>query len=427
MNKLRSNKGITLVALIITIIILLVLATVSINLVMNGGIIDKSKSAIDKYSEEEIGEQIKLAYLECQTEKLSNSNINEEDFLTTSLKKTFGNDNVKNVSVTNGKILVEIRTKGDFVKYSYNSKTGISEIVEKWKQGEDGSYSKGKTIGVQVGDIVHYETILNKTENVVDSEKLAELKSDLATYSGANSNDSDNSSIDRDSLTWKVLDIKDGKMRLISAVPTTKKIKLNNYNGYNNAVYLIDKVCDTLYSANEVGKAQNLKIEDIEGVLTYDYTQFADYWSDKAKYGSIEEYTESLQYPKIYSSEVGCKAISAVDNTGNTLGLSEQTSPVTGGSTASSRLVVTQTCWYKSMDSSDFTDSKYYTLFINNGLENYPPYLLSSRCVFCDGFVTFYIRIVDSGKVSQYRRLRSDGYVFSRLNLFIPSSSYSRI
>ena len=39
---------------------------VSIRLVMNGGIIDKSKNAVDKYSNEEIMEQIKLAYQEYQ-------------------------------------------------------------------------------------------------------------------------------------------------------------------------------------------------------------------------------------------------------------------------------------------------------------------------------------------------------------------------
>ena len=63
---MQGQKGITLVALIITVIILLILATVSINLVINGGIIDKTKSAVDKYSEEEELEQIKLAVISAQ-------------------------------------------------------------------------------------------------------------------------------------------------------------------------------------------------------------------------------------------------------------------------------------------------------------------------------------------------------------------------
>ena len=56
-----KNKGITLVGLIITIIVLLILATVSISLIINNGVLDKAQHGVDKYSEEEELEQIKLA------------------------------------------------------------------------------------------------------------------------------------------------------------------------------------------------------------------------------------------------------------------------------------------------------------------------------------------------------------------------------
>ena len=61
MSKLKNNSGITLVALIITIIVLLILAMVSIRLVMNGGIIDRAEKGTQAYTESEIQEQIKLA------------------------------------------------------------------------------------------------------------------------------------------------------------------------------------------------------------------------------------------------------------------------------------------------------------------------------------------------------------------------------
>ena len=44
-----SNNGITLVALIITIIVLLILAGVSLSFVINGGILDKSQLAVNEY------------------------------------------------------------------------------------------------------------------------------------------------------------------------------------------------------------------------------------------------------------------------------------------------------------------------------------------------------------------------------------------
>ena len=96
-NKRKTQSAITLVALVITIVILLVLATVSINLAMNGGIIDKSKIAVDKYSEEEIGEQIKLTYLEYEIEKLYKTNTDVKDFMEESLEKIYG---IGNVTVT---------------------------------------------------------------------------------------------------------------------------------------------------------------------------------------------------------------------------------------------------------------------------------------------------------------------------------------
>ena len=49
MQMYKRNKGITLVALIITIIILLILAGVSLSFVFNGGILDKAQSAVNEY------------------------------------------------------------------------------------------------------------------------------------------------------------------------------------------------------------------------------------------------------------------------------------------------------------------------------------------------------------------------------------------
>ena len=49
MRKTKTQKGITLVALIITIIVLLILAVVAIGAVQNDGIINRAKDARDQY------------------------------------------------------------------------------------------------------------------------------------------------------------------------------------------------------------------------------------------------------------------------------------------------------------------------------------------------------------------------------------------
>lgn len=47
----KSEKGITLVALVITIVILIILATVSISFAVNGGLFDKAQRGADMYKE----------------------------------------------------------------------------------------------------------------------------------------------------------------------------------------------------------------------------------------------------------------------------------------------------------------------------------------------------------------------------------------
>ena len=53
----KSEKGITLVALVITIVILIILATVSISFAVNGGLFDKAQQGAELYRDSEIEEQ----------------------------------------------------------------------------------------------------------------------------------------------------------------------------------------------------------------------------------------------------------------------------------------------------------------------------------------------------------------------------------
>ena len=58
-----QNKGITLVALVITIIVLLILAGVSLSFVFNGGILDKSQMAVNEYENAANNESDILQYI----------------------------------------------------------------------------------------------------------------------------------------------------------------------------------------------------------------------------------------------------------------------------------------------------------------------------------------------------------------------------
>lgn len=60
-QKLKNNRGITLIALVVTIVVLLILAGVSISLILdNNGIIQKSKDAKREYGQARAKEQVDL-------------------------------------------------------------------------------------------------------------------------------------------------------------------------------------------------------------------------------------------------------------------------------------------------------------------------------------------------------------------------------
>ncbi len=314
----KENKGITLVALVITIIILLILATISIQSLTNTGLFEKAKEAKEK---------------------------------------------TKNATENQAKILNEY--EDELNKY-VSGTTQTQKLADK----------------VKVGDYVTY------TPNALDSNAVATLKSNLNTYSGK-SDSTINSEIKRDDLKWRVLDIQNGHVRLISEKPTTSKIELYGYNGYNNAVKLIDDACSTLYTNKKLAsKVQNLKIEDITKYMKTKPTEDTTTYSPSNKY-----------YPEMLLKE---KEQTVNGIVGTELGLSEQAEFINQTTKPQvNSWALKKTYWDQSMNNTDsFTDSKYYELFINNE-SNYDAYWMSSRCV--DAYselVGFNVHIVGSGNIN---------------------------
>ena len=74
MENLRRNKGITIVALVITIIILLILAGISIQAITNTGLFANTKRAKEKSMEGQLKEEISLAIQDIEVEEISKGN-----------------------------------------------------------------------------------------------------------------------------------------------------------------------------------------------------------------------------------------------------------------------------------------------------------------------------------------------------------------
>ncbi len=79
MTKVERNKGITLIALVITIIVLIILAGVSIRFISGeNGILTKATMAKEMYEEEAAKEKLNLALTALQSDKYNNSNYNDD-------------------------------------------------------------------------------------------------------------------------------------------------------------------------------------------------------------------------------------------------------------------------------------------------------------------------------------------------------------
>ena len=109
MKYTRKNKGITLIALIITIIIILVLAIVSINIIINVNVVEKAKYGVDKYSEQEEYEKVQRAIVGAKFEILG-TELNQDAF-NKNLKTEFGENNY-NLEFENEKFELRINKSG---------------------------------------------------------------------------------------------------------------------------------------------------------------------------------------------------------------------------------------------------------------------------------------------------------------------------
>lgn len=123
-SKLESKKGITLVALVITIVVLLILAGVSINLAVgNQGILTKSKKVSEATKQAAIKEQIDLALTNYQIEKIANDNLNFKDYMEDEEQSGIKNfevidenpsEDVQLIGRVDGRIII-IKTDGSYV------------------------------------------------------------------------------------------------------------------------------------------------------------------------------------------------------------------------------------------------------------------------------------------------------------------------
>lgn len=188
----KEKQGITLVALIITIIILLILATVSISLIINSGIITKSKTAVDKYSEEEIKEQIKLANSEYAMSKFTGTDKTIVEYLQERLGQIYENITITPKSETESyPITVKVK---EYVYDLNNDSTVVGPIDYKKLESLYGTVVNGYT-GYSATDVTEwklfyvdeqYNEAFIVSSNAVSFGAIPLISSNGVEYTGSN-------------------------------------------------------------------------------------------------------------------------------------------------------------------------------------------------------------------------------------------------
>ena len=221
----------------------------------------------------------------------------------------------------------------------------------KTKNGNDMDISDLWVTGIEVGDYVNYTP---DSAEAYSKSKLAE------SITGSSSNSAD---LAQDKLNWQVLRIyDDGSMDLIGS-PTSKKVYFQDVLGYNNGVYVMNDICESLYSKKSKGiTARSVNLEDMEKWLTDDVlnadgtvktkggkTARAEYEKrdvgSSYLYGQPQKYTGKHSYkPDIYGK---------TENESDKYYSTPTTNTYTGGS-SSDILEAKQTYYCISIDSTNY-------------------------------------------------------------------------
>ncbi len=360
----KTEKGITLVALVVTIVVLLILAGVSINTVLgDDGIIKKAKEAAEatkRASAEEEMNRLVLEYQLAKNDETLESFLKEKvtegridgvtdngDGTITITKKVEGKDytiTVKKPAASTPSVKVgAIRVVSDSTgvgsslgEASTRKGTTLYIMIESTISGgtttvspkvpyavtENGTY-KFTVTGTVNGTA--YTKEVSVTVNQFKNSILEDINIKIgdsvnytydpagsyslsSTYSG---NSSNQTVAQTTGLTWKVLNVdkENDTVDIISTNPTSSTVNFYNILGYNNGPYLMNEICKAQYSNKTLGvNARSINLLDMEKHLTspgITARNAYQYDSSTAKYGKTKTYTSNTKYPSLYANQKG--------------------------------------------------------------------------------------------------------------------------
>ena len=359
--NLKERKGITLIALVITIIVLLILAGVSIAMLTGqNGILTQANNAKDETEQANAKEKVELAVIATMSQ--SKRGTLDADKLVTEITNNYGGTATKTGTG------FPVNTTVDGKSFTVDS-DGNVELA--------GSKPQITRESIKVGDYVNY------TPNVASTSYSL-----LGTQSGYDSDQT----INQESLTWRVLRKNaDGSIDLI-ADTTSKDVYFTGALGYNNGVYLLNDICKELYSnSTHHITARSVNLDDMEKWLTPDGKNERANSSNAVKYGETKEYKGSNSYtPDIYGKTEDENANYYSEPTTNTY------TPASGTATADNTLNAKETHYFILINSTNYGDGAKVLRSSNS-------YWVAARYVTCrSDAAAFGLRYAFSNMSGQY-------------------------
>ena len=344
-NQKETQKGITLIALVITIIVLLILAGVSIAMLTGqNGILTQAQNAKTTTENKSAEEKVKLAVMGARAD---------------------------DGTLTVGKLRIELANYGGTVEGNTFPVTATVDgksftVDDKGNVELAGEKQPVTREGIEVGDYVSY-TPDTATEKTYDADKLKK-----GGYTSTQT-------VKKEDLNWRVLRKNDdGSIDLIGDA-TSNSVYFSGSLGYNNGVYLLNDICKELYSnSTHHITARSVNLEDMEKWLTDSGKTARASYSNAVKYGETKEYKGSNSYtPDIYGKTEDESANYYSEPTTNTY------TPASGTATADNTLNAKQTYYNIPINQTNYGDGAKVL-----SSSNY--YWVAARCVYCGSSYAYF-------------------------------------
>ena len=250
-NRRKQERGITLIALVITIIVMLILVGVTVTTVMNSGLFEHAGEATNKWANAQ-GEEENIA--------AGKVTIGDKEY-------SSWDEYFKEIGVNGGeenKTLHSWTRSGDTISCTHCSKS------------------------FTIGQEINYEP------DALDESTKVTISADRHGY------DSNAQEFTQEqNKKWYVIGVedkdKDGTNEglLIKMEPTTTKLTLDGAAGYNNGPEIMNEICKTLYSSTEYGEARSINIEDVNNC--FEYQPAGGFYYYGSKYIELTNFTTKVK------------------------------------------------------------------------------------------------------------------------------------